>query len=314
MFDLISALVIILGLVVFEIVNSVDNAIVNAYVLKTMSAKWRKIFLVWGLFFAVFVVRGVLPFLVVWLTVPGIGFMEAFQAMFTSSPDVAHAIEEGKPLILMGAGVFLFLLYLHWLFLEEKCPFFVLDKFIKPHYGIWFFGFVAVTLVFLLYAASYNPMLMLSAAIGNAAFFILYGFREQAEKQSHQLMAGAGSMSDFSKLMYLEVLDMSFSFDGVLGAFAFTTSIPLILIGNGIGALIVREMTIKSVDKVALYKYLKNGAMTSIGVLGLVIIIESFGVELPEFIPTLVTLAFVGTAFWQSHCLLKKENNVAANI
>lgn len=314
MFDLISALVIILGLVVFEIVNSVDNAIVNAYVLKTMSAKWRKIFLVWGLFFAVFVVRGVLPFLVVWLTVPGIGFMEAFQAMFSSSPDVAHAIEQGKPLILMGAGVFLLLLYLHWLFLEEKSPFFVLDKFIKPHYGIWFFGFAAVTLVFLLYASSYNPMLMLSAAIGNAAFFILYGFREQAEKQSQQLVSGAGSMSDFSKLMYLEVLDMSFSFDGVLGAFAFTTSIPLILIGNGIGALIVREMTIRSVDKVALYKYLKNGAMTSIGVLGSVIIIESFGVELPEFLPTLVTLAFVGTAFWRSHRLLKKENNVAANI
>lgn len=310
--DILNALIVILGLVVFEIVNSIDNAIVNAYVLKTMSKKWRKIFLVWGLFFAVFVVRGVLPFLVVWLTVPGIGFVEAFNAMFSSSPAVAEAIEAGKPLILMGAGVFLFLLYLHWLFLEEKSPFFVIDKFVKPHYGIWFFGFAAVILVGLLYLASHNPMLMLSAAIGNAAFFILYGFREQAEEQSRQLMAGAGSMSDFSKLMYLEVLDMSFSFDGVLGAFAFTTSIPLILIGNGIGALIVREMTIKSVDKVALYKYLKNGAMTSIGVLGLVIVVESFGIHLPEFLPTLVTLAFVGAAFWESHQLLKKQKNAAA--
>jgi len=67
----------------------------------------------------------------------------------------------------------------------------------------------------LLYAARYDSKLMLSAAIGNAAFFILYGFREQAEKQSQQLMSGATSMGDFSKLMYLEVLDMSFSFDGV---------------------------------------------------------------------------------------------------
>jgi len=140
----------------------------------------------------------------------------------------------------------------------------------------------------------------------NAAFFILYGFREQAEKQSQQLMSGATSMGDFSKLMYLEVLDMSFSFDGVLGAFAFTTSIPLILIGNGLGALIVREMTVKSVDKVSLYKYLKNGAMTSIGILGLIIIAESFGLKLPEFLPTLITLIFVGVAFWESHRLLKK--------
>jgi len=73
-------------------------------------------FLTWGLFFAVFVVRGLLPFLVVWITVPEISFTQAFWAMFSSSPDIAHAIEEGKPLILMGAGVFLFLLYLHWLF------------------------------------------------------------------------------------------------------------------------------------------------------------------------------------------------------
>jgi len=305
MFDILSALVVILGLVVFEVVNSVDNAIVNAYVLKTMSAKWRRIFLIWGMFFAVFVVRGVLPFLVVWLTVPGIGFAEAFHAMFSSSPEVAEAIEAGRPLILMGAGVFLFLLYLHWLFLEEKKPFYWLDRVVKPHYGIWFFGFAAIMLVGLLYAASYNPMLMLSAAIGNAAFFILYGFREQAEKQSERLMKGAGSMGDLSKLLYLEVLDMSFSFDGVLGAFAFTTSVPLILIGNGIGALVVREMTLRSVDRVALYRYLKNGAMTSIGILGLVIVYESFGHELPEFLPTLVTLFFVGFAFWKSHKLIK---------
>lgn len=308
MVDFASAIIVIIGLVVFEIVNSIDNAIVNAYVLKSMSVKWRRIFLIWGMFFAVFVVRGVLPFLVVWLTVPGLSFNEAFWAMFNSSPEVAEAVEAGRPLILMGAGVFLALLYLHWLFLEEKKPLFVMDKLMKPNYGIWFFACAAVMLVTLLYLASYNSMLMLSAAIGNAAFFILYGFREQAEKQSEQLIKGANSMSDLSKLLYLEVLDMSFSFDGVLGAFAFTTSIPLILIGNGIGALIVRELTIKSIDKVAQYQFLKNGAMTSIGFLGLAIVIESFGIELPEWLPTTVTLAFVGYAFWVSHKLLKRNS------
>jgi hypothetical protein len=309
--DILSAIVVIVGLVVFEIVNSIDNAIVNAYVLKTMNDRWRKIFLFWGLFIAVFVVRGVLPFLIVWLTVPGIGFVEALQAMFSGSERVAAAIEIGKPLILMGAGVFLFMLYLHWLFLEKKQPFFVADKFIKPNYGIWFFACVALLLVSLLYLARETPMLMLSAAIGNAAFFILYGFREQAEKQSEALKEKAVEMSNFSKFLYLEVLDASFSFDGVLGAFAFTTSVPLILIGNGIGALIVRELTIKGVDRVAAYKYLKNGAMTSIGFLGFVIVVESFGLEFPVFLPTLITLLFVGIAFWASRRSNLKEANLS---
>lgn len=318
--DIINGLLIILGLVVFEVINSVDNAIINAHVLKSMSAKWRKIFLFWGLIFAVFVIRGVLPFLIVWLSVPGISIAETFQALFTGSPEVIEAVNEGKPLILMGAGVFLLLLYLHWLFLEEKLPLFVTDKLIKPHFGIWFFACAAVLLVGLLYLAKGNPILMLSAAIGNAMFFILYGFREQAEKESEHLMAGGGDMGDLSKLLYLEVLDASFSFDGVLGAFAFTTDVLLILIGNGIGAFVVRELTIKGIDKVANYKFLKNGAMTSIGILGSIIIIESFveslhlDINIPDAVPPIITFILVGFAFWESCKLLKKENHAAATV
>ena len=120
-------------------------------------------------------------------------------------------------------------------------------------------------------------------------------------------MAGQTHLSDFSKLMYLEVLDTSFSIDGVLGAFAFTTHIPLIFIGNGIGALVVREFTIKGIDKVAKYKWLKNGAMTSIGVLGIFLILKSFGIHIPEYLPTLTTVGFVGLTFFKSHQLLRKN-------
>src|SRR4030042_2881377 len=279
---MITALIIILGLIIFEAVSSIDNAIVNAYVLKTMSEKWRKIFLFWGILTAVFIMRGLLPFLVVWLSVPEIGFLGALQAMFQSKPEIAELMEARKGIILIGAGVFLLLIYLHWLFLEEKHPLFVTDRFIKPQYGVWFFAFAAMILVVLLYLARHSPFLMLSAACGNALFFIMYGFREQAEKQKERLKMGASQIGDFSKLMYLEVLDASFSFDGVMGAFAFTTSVPLILIGNGIGALIVRNLTIKSIDKVSQYKFLKNGAMTSIGFLGIFIILKSFGAHIPE--------------------------------
>ena len=315
--DILSIIVIIFGLCLFETITSIDNAIINAHVLKSMNDKWRKVFLFWGLIFAVFVVRGVLPFLIVWISVPGISIGETFQALFSGSPAVIDAISAGKPLILMGAGVFLLLLYLHWLFLEEKLPLFTADKLVKPHFGIWFFACTAVLLVGLLYFSKSNPFLMLSAAIGNAMFFILYGFREQAEKESDQLLAGGQGMGDLSKLIYLEVLDASFSFDGVLGAFAFTTNVLLILIGNGIGALVVRELTIKGIDKVANYKFLKNGAMTSIGILGLVIIFESFsdsmhlGIDIPDVVPPLITFALVGVAFWESHKLLKKETHAA---
>lgn len=186
-----SSLIIILGLIVFETVNSIDNAIVNAYVLKTMSEKWQKIFLFWGIITAVFIIRGLLPLLVVWLSVPELGFMGAVKAMFSSDPTVAQLIESRKSIILMGAGVFLLLLYLHWLFLEEKYPLFVADKFIKPErYGIWFFACAAIILVALLYFARSSPLLMISAACGNAIFFIMYGFREQAQKQEERLIKG----------------------------------------------------------------------------------------------------------------------------
>jgi hypothetical protein len=90
------------------------------------------------------------------------------------------------------------------------------------------------------------------------------------------LLAGRG-MSDLSKIMYLEVIDATFSIDGVIGAFAFTLSIPLILIGNGVGAFVVREMTVKNVENVKKYVYLKNGGMYSILFLGAIMLLDSFG-------------------------------------
>ncbi len=298
--------IVVLGLVVFEAVNSIDNAIINAHVLKTMSKKWRSLFLFWGIISAVFIVRGIFPLLVVWISAPEIGFLGALQMFFHSDPYSAELLESRKSLILIAAGVFLLLLYLHWLFLEEKIPFFVPEKLIKPNFGIWFFACAAIILVGLLYLSRYSPLLMLSAAVGNATFFILYGFREQAAKHEKKLLSGKTHLSDFSKFIYLEVLDTSFSLDGVIGAFAFTTSLPLILIGNGLGALIVREITIKGIDKVAQYRFLKNGAMTSIGFLGIFMIFNSLGGRLPEYLPTLITLFLVGLAFWKSKILLKK--------
>ncbi|MFB3888344.1 MAG: DUF475 domain-containing protein [Candidatus Bathyarchaeia archaeon] len=295
---------IVVGLMVFEIVNSVDNAIVNASVLKTMSTVWRKRFLFIGILTSVFLVRFLLPLVILWLSVPTMSLPEILLAFTGDSSVAASAIDLQKPLILMFGGVFLLYLYFHWLFLEKKNPLFV-ERFLKEKHGVWFFAFAAVILVVVMYFARANPLMMLAAAIGSAAFFILYGLRETAEAEEREKTAGR-NLSDASKFLYLEVLDATFSFDGVIGAFAFTINLILILVGIGIGAMVVRELTIKGIERVAKYKYLKNGALTSIGFLGLFMVVESFGLELTAYAPIAVTLLLVSIAFYLSRRSLRK--------
>jgi len=103
------------------------------------------------------------------------------------------------------------------------------------------------------------------------------------------------------------VLDAAFSFDGVVGSFAFTINLLLIFIGIGVGAVVVRQLTVKGIDQVARYRYLKNGALTSIGFLGLFMMVEAFGLELPSYVPIAATLLLVGVAFWKSRQLLTKQ-------
>jgi hypothetical protein len=303
--SLVESVAIVLGLIVFEVVNSIDNAIVNASVLKTMSMLWRKRFLFIGILTSVFLVRFILPLIIVWISVPTISGADLFLAFLGQSDVAAHAIEMQKPLILMFGGVFLLFLYFHWLFLEQKEPLFI-ERFLKQKHGVWFFAFAAIILVVVMYLARADSMVMLAAAIGSATFFILYGLKQTAEESERNLVEGTKGMSDISKFVYLEVLDMTFSFDGVIGAFAFTINLILILIGIGIGAIVVREFTIKGIDTIAKYKYLKNGALTSIGFLGFFMIVEAFNVELPSFVPIVVTFALVGAAFYLSRRALTK--------
>lgn len=297
--SLVESILIVAGLIVFEVVNSVDNAIVNASVLKTMSLLWRKRFLLIGIFTSVFLVRFILPLIIVWISVPTISGQDLFLAFVGQSDVAANAIEQQKPIILMFGGVFLLFLYFHWLFLEKKEPLFF-ERFLKEKHGVWFFAFAAIILVVIMYLARADSMVMLAAAIGSATFFILYGLKQTAEESERNLVQGTGHMSDASKFLYLEVLDMTFSFDGVIGAFAFTINLILILIGIGIGAMVVRELTIRGIDTISKYKYLKNGALTSIGFLGLFMIVEAFGVEMPSFVPIIITFALIGVAFWLS--------------
>ncbi len=285
-------LVVILGLSLFEIISSVDNAVVNAHVLKTLPEKYRKIFLFWGLLFAVFVVRGALPFLIVWIANPDLSVIQVITSTFSGSPEITKYIAQSKPLLLLGGGIYLFFVFLSWLFLEEKKYAFLVEGFIHRQ-GVWFYAIASLlTTVIVYFSLARNPILALAATIGVSAFFITDGFKKNSEEKEKQLLSS--NMSAWSKILYLEILDASFSIDGVIGAFAFTISVPLIILGNGLGAFVVRELTIRGIDLISRFAYLKNGAMYAIGFLGFLMILESFGQEFPFWLAPLNTFLLLG--------------------
>ncbi len=303
--DIGSMLIILLGLSLFEIICSIDNAIINAEVLSTMSEKGRKWFLLWGLLFAVFLVRGILPWIIVWATVPGLGPIEAFTAAFSSDPRVKEAVESSAPILMMGGGVFLVFLFFHWLYIEEKNYGIFFEKHFQKK-GIWFYTIVSLLLLAIVwFAMKISGMLAFAAMIGSTAFFITHGVKQNAEEAERTLKEKV--MSDISKILYLEVIDMTFSIDGVLGAFAFTMSVPLILLGNGLGAVIVRQLTVGNIDRIKKYRYLKNGAMYSILGLGTVMILHGFGFHIPSWVSPVITFGAIGFFFAKSIMENKKE-------
>ncbi len=291
--DILSITLIVAGLVLFETITSIDNAIINAEVLSTMGERARRWFLIWGLLFAVFAIRGLLPWLIVWLSTPSLGPVGALTATFSSDPLVLAAIEQSAPILLIGGGTFLIFLFFHWLFLETKNFGLRGERFFSTK-GVWFFALVSILLSAIVwFALARNPLMAFGTVVGSTAFFIVHGFRQNAELAEHRMLH-TSDMSDVSKIFYLEVIDATFSIDGVIGAFAFMMAVPLILLGNGIGAFVVRELTIRNVENIKKYRYLKNGAMYSILFLGTIMILDSFGIHIPFWVSPLITFGVVG--------------------
>src|SRR3989344_3235972 len=264
--DYLSMILTVFGLCLFETVSSLDNAFINAEVLHTMSQRARRWFLLWGILFAVFIIRGILPLIIIWWTTPSLGFIGAFTATFSSNPAAIEAIEASAPILLAGGGIFLVFLFFHWLFMEPKVYGLHAERFFERQ-AVWFYAVVSILLALV-------------------TWFAL---------KKHPLMA------------FSAVIDATFSIDGVLGAFAFTLAIPLILIGNGLGAIVVRQVTVGNIERVKKYKLLKNGAMYSIFVLGSIMLAESFGLHIPSFITPIVTMGILGYFFWRSKKELEKN-------
>jgi len=294
----ITILLTVLGLSLFEIITSIDNAVINAEVLTTMSKRARRWFLLWGFLFAVIVVRGLLPLIIVYLANPSLGLLGSLTLTFSNGDATRMAVEKSAPILLSGGGTFLVFLFFNWLFLEPKNFGLRSEPFFQRQ-GAWFFALVSLLLATIVwFSLKVNPMMAFGAVMGSTAFFIVHGFSSYARDKEKALMKNG--VSDFSKIAYLEVLDAAFSIDGVVGAFAFTFSVPLIFLGTGLGALILRRLTVANVERIKKYKYLENGAMYSVFFLGLIMLVDAFGLKIPEYISPVITFATVGYFFFLS--------------
>jgi hypothetical protein len=302
---MLETVIVIFGLLVFEIVSSIDNAIVNAHVLKTIPEQYRRLFVLWGFLFGVVGVRGLLPFTIVWLANTQLSLFQAIHLTLSDPDLMAKSVEQSKALLLVGGGMYLVMVFLAWLFLEEKKYAFLVEHFIHRQ-SVWFYAVSMGLITAVTYFAitrGHHPLMPLATQVGVTAFFVAEGFRRNAE-QAEESLHGP-NLSALSKLLYLEVLDASFSIDGVVGAFAFTMNVILILIGNGVGAIVVRAGTVLGTDFVQKFAYLKNGAMYSIGMLGGLMVLEAFGKEMPFWFAPMNTSMLLVLFLWLSYREMK---------
>ena len=313
-YDGVAGLWIFTILVVLEVTLSFDNAVVNSRVLATMSRFWQTIFLTVGIFIAVFVVRFLFPIFIVQIA-GGLGFMEVVNLALYDSEEYGHVLHEAAPMIDAFGGAFLLMVALSY-FLDKEKEIHWLKK-IEPLLAkAGQFDNMRVSLMLLLAAAlyftvdaRYQAVVLISSILGILlhlglglleAFFANHQEHEEAKKK-HGIKEKTG-MAAFASFMYLEVLDASFSFDGVIGAFAITTSILLIIAGLGAGAIWVRSLTLYLLrtGTLAKYRYLVHGAHWAILALGSMMMIKIYGVELPEWMVGGVGLVFVVTAIVSS--------------
>lgn len=302
-------------LAVLEISLSFDNAIVNANTLKRMTPVWQRRFLTWGILIAVFGMRLIFPLLIV-VIAAGVGPWEALDMAATDPAAYAHTIEGAHVSIAAFGGAFLMMVGLrfffdtqkdvHWIAAIES----VFSRFASVK-GIE----MAVVLIAMLVVATFLPdsavpTFLYAAVAGLVTYLVVdvVGHLLDARQQAVAGIAKAG----FGAFMYLEVLDASFSFDGVIGAFALTQNLFLIAIGLGIGAMYVRSMTIMLVERDTLteFIYLENGAFWSILVLSFIMFAQTM-IDVPEYITGLLGAGFIAVSFWSSLRFCRKEERLA---
>ncbi|MFO1176648.1 MAG: DUF475 domain-containing protein [Paracoccaceae bacterium] len=291
-------------LAVLEISLSFDNAIVNANILRGMDPVWQRRFLTWGILIAVFGMRIFFPLLIVVMAahVSPIAAIEmaAFQ------PDrYAAAIADAHLSIAAFGGSFLMMVALNYFIDEGKEVDWIRTLECQLRRcanirGLEVAFVLGTVMVFALFMTRDDRAEFLFAATGGLLTFLLVEAVGHVLDRSRQMLA-LGARAGLGAFLYLEVLDASFSFDGVIGAFALTHNLFLIAIGLGIGAMYVRSMTVMLVDRqtLAQFRYLEHGAFYSILVLSVIMFAQTLW-HIPEMMTGLVGAGLIGLALLSS--------------
>ncbi|TPQ17851.1 DUF475 domain-containing protein [Streptomyces sporangiiformans] len=318
---------------ILEISLSFDNAVVNAGILKKMNAFWQKIFLTIGVLIAVFGMRLVFPVVIVAISAK-IGPIEAVDLALSDKNQYKALVTDAHPAIAAFGGMFLLMIFLDFIFEDRDIKW--LGWLERPLAKLGKIDMLSacIALIILLITsmtlateahlstghADKAETVLLSGIAGLITYMVVGGLSgffenklEEEEEREHEEEEKAkakgkpvsavklGGQAAFFMFLYLEVLDASFSFDGVIGAFAITNDIVLMALGLGIGAMYVRSLTVYLVRQGTLddYVYLEHGAHYAIGALAAILLI-TIKYEIHEVITGLVGVALIGWSFWSS--------------
>ncbi|WP_327131908.1 DUF475 domain-containing protein [Streptomyces sp. NBC_01343] len=319
---------------ILEISLSFDNAVVNAGILKKMNAFWQKIFLTVGVLIAVFGMRLVFPVVIVAVTA-GIGPIEAVDLALNDKEMYQQLVTDAHPAIAAFGGMFLLMIFLDFIFEDRDIKWLAwlerpLAKLGKIDMLSACLALIALLITSVTFAANAHQhggahvdktqTVLVSGIAGLITYMIVGGLsgyfenrleeEEEAEHEAEEAAKKSGKpvsavamagKAAFFMFLYLEVLDASFSFDGVIGAFAITNDIVLMALGLGIGAMYVRSLTVYLVRQGTLddYVYLEHGAHYAIGALA-VILLVTIQYEIHEVITGLVGVLLIAWSFWSS--------------
>ncbi len=295
---------LVLVLSILEISLSFDNAVVNATILKDMTPKWRHRFMTWGMLIAVFGMRLIFPLVIVSL-VARIGPLEALNLAIFKPHDYEKIMLSVHTELGAFGGFFLLMVAMKYFFDREKDVHWIgfIEKYLVKFGRLEAFELglsLSILLAMSSLVAKESQLGFITYGVaGIITFVFINGIGTFLEGDSRNLTdAHRASLGMF---LYLEIIDASFSFDGVIGAFALTNNLFLIAIGLGIGAMFVRSLTILLVEAQTLnkYKYLEHGAFYAIAILAILMVINTFH-HIPEVVTGLTGVVFIITAFLSS--------------
>ena len=318
-----SAIFITLILAVMEISLSFDNAVVNASVLKHWDKFWKTIFLTVGMLIAVFGMRLLFPIVIVAVTAD-MSMVDVVNLALNSPKEYSAKLIAHHEEIAAFGGMFLLLVFLNFLFDEKEVMWFTwlerkLARFGKVDAMSVFVALTLLMITLQWVADDKKSVVLVAGVLGILIYLatnVLSSLLEGADDDDETTpqvegkeVAGAIAKGGIAGFLYLEVLDASFSFDGVIGAFAITYDVIIIMLGLAIGAMFVRSMTIFLVEKGTLdeFVYLEHGAHYAIGALAIIMLLATMHIEVPEVVTGLIGIAFIVWAVINSISHRKRE-------